>query len=130
MAGDPHNGGGFAIVNGLAYDEYSGKLRPLELPYPGGNLLSLASGGAIYVRDPHQTLVEEQLNGGAYRPLSPADWRLILPYLEENERLFGIRIASDLLTIDGIQATPFQVYRKVMPRKDAEIEAELEGMGD
>ncbi len=129
MAGDPHNGGGFAIVNGLAYDQY-GKLHPLELPYPGGNLLSLASGGAIYVRDPHQTLLDEQLNGGAYRPLSPADWRLILPYLEENERLFGIRIESDLLSIDGIPATPFQVYRKVMPRKDAETEAALEGMGE
>ena len=38
-------------------------------PIPGSNLLSLASGGAIYVRDPHHTLVEEQLNGGAYRSL-------------------------------------------------------------
>ena len=40
------------------------------MPYPGSNLLSLASGGAIYVRDPHRTLVDEQLNGGAYRPLA------------------------------------------------------------
>ena len=31
MAGDPHNGGGFAIVNGLQYDQY-GRLHPLELP--------------------------------------------------------------------------------------------------
>jgi glutamate synthase domain-containing protein 1/glutamate synthase domain-containing protein 3 len=128
MAGDPHNGGGFAILNGLQYDQY-GKLDPLSQPYPGSNLLSLASGGAIYVRDPHRTLVEEQLNGGAYRLLSAADWRLILPYLEENERLFGIRIERDLLTVDGILRTPSQVYRKVMPRKDAELEAELEGMG-
>ena len=71
----------------------------------------------------------EQLNGGAYRPLSPADWRLILPYLEENERLFSIRIDRDLLTVDGLLRTPSQVYRKVMPRKDAETEAALEGMG-
>ena len=88
MAGDPRAGGGFAIVNGLRYDQ-QGKLVPLDLPYPGSNLLSLASGGAIYVRDPHRTLVDEQLNGGAYRPLGAADWKLILPYLEENQRLFG-----------------------------------------
>jgi glutamate synthase domain-containing protein 1/glutamate synthase domain-containing protein 3 len=129
MAGNPHEGGGFAILNGLAYDQ-QGNLVPLELPYPGSNLLSLASGGAIYVRDPHCTLVEEQLNGGAYRPLSDADWRLILPYLEENQRLFDIRIERDLLTVDGALRGPSEVYRKVMPRKDAELEAELEGMGE
>ena len=55
MAGDPHTGGGFAIVNGLHYDQH-GKLAPLRPPYPGSNLLSLASGGAIYVRDPHRHL--------------------------------------------------------------------------
>jgi len=128
MAGDPHNGGGFAIVNGLVYDQYGG-LHPLELPYPGGNLLSLASGGAIYIRDPHRTLVEEQLNGGVYRHLSTADWRLILPYLEENERLFGIRIDRDLLTVDGILSSPQAVYRKVMPRGNEEAEDEMEGLG-
>ncbi len=128
MAGDPHNGGGFVIVNGLEYDQ-DGKLVPLELPYPGSNLLSLASGGAIFIRDPHQTLVDEQLNAGAFRPLSPADWRLILPYLEENERLFDVQIERDLLTVDGILTTPYVAYRKVMPRKDAETEAALEGMG-
>ncbi len=129
MAGDPREGGGFAIVNGLRYD-LQGKLVPLELPYPGSNLLSLASGGAIYVRDPYRTLVDQQLNGGAYRPLGAADWKLILPYLEENQRLFGIRIQQDLLTVDGVLRSPAEVYRKVMPRKDAEIEMELEGMGD
>jgi glutamate synthase domain-containing protein 1/glutamate synthase domain-containing protein 3 len=128
MAGDPHNGGGFAIVNGLQYDQY-GRLHPLELPYPGGNLLSLASGGAIYIRDPHRTLVEEQLNGGVYRPLSTVDWRLIRPYLEENERLFGIRIDRDLLTVDGILKSPQAVYRKVMPCSDAEADEEMEGLG-
>lgn len=130
MAGNPHAGGGFAIVNGLQFDQYEGQLRPLEMPYPGNNLLSLASGGAIYIRDPHRTLVDQQLNGGAYRPLTAADWKLILPYLKENERLFGIRIDRDLLTVDGIQASPQVVYRKVLPRKDAELEAELEGMGE
>jgi len=129
MAGDPRAGGGFAIVNGMRYD-LQGKLVALELPYPGSNLLSLASGGAIYVRDPHRTLVDEQLNGGAYRPLGAADWKLILPYLEENERLFGIRIQQDLLTVDGVLRAPADVYRKVMPRKDADVEAEMEGMGE
>jgi len=129
MAGDPLAGGGFAIVNGLRFDAH-GNVVPLDLPYPGSNLLSLASGGAIYVRDPHHTLVEEQLNAGMYRPLSAADWKLILPYLRENERLFGIRIEEDLLTVDGVLRDPKEVYRKVVPRKDAEIEAELEGMGD
>jgi hypothetical protein len=128
MAGDPHNGGGFAIVNGLQYVP-DGRLLPLELPYPGGNLLSLASGGAIYIRDPHRTLVEEQLNGGVYRPLSAADWRLIRPFLEENERLFGIRIDRDLLTVDGVLRPPHAVYRKVMPSKDADAEVEMEGLG-
>ncbi len=129
MAGDPRAGGGFAIVNGLRYDLH-GKLVPLDYPYPGSNLLSLASGGAIYVRDPHRTLVDEQLNGGAYRRLSAADWKLILPYLEENERLFGIRIQEDLLTLDGVLRKPAEVYRKVMPAKDAQLEAELEGTGE
>ena len=129
MAGNPLQGGGFAIVNGLRVNE-QGDMVPLEMPYPGGNLLSLASGGAIYVRDPHHTLIDEQLNGGAYRPLSAADWKLIAPYLEENQRLFDVRIDRDLLCVDGVQRTPAQVYRKVMPRKDAEAEAEMEGMGE
>ncbi len=128
MAGDPLSGGGFAILNGMQFDQ-SGKLVPLDLPYPGSNLLSLASGGAIYVRDPHRTLVDEQLNGGAYRQLGADDWKLILPYLEENQRLFGIRIKEDLLSVDGKLREPKEVYQKVMPRKDAEIEAKLEGMG-
>jgi glutamate synthase domain-containing protein 1/glutamate synthase domain-containing protein 3 len=129
MAGDPHNGGGFAIVNGVRFDE-NGKVVPLDMPYPGSNLLSLASGGAIYVRDPHQTLVPEQLNGGAYRPLATRDWKLILPVLIENERLFGIEVERDLLTVDGELRAPAQVYRKVMPKKDAEVEAEMEALAE
>ena len=76
MAGDPRTGGGFAILNGMTYDQ-NGTLIPLDHPYPGSNLLSLASGGAIYVRDPHHTLVDEQLNLGAYRPMGHEDWKLI-----------------------------------------------------
>ena len=127
MAGDALNGGGFAVVNGLKVED-NGDIVPLDLPYPGSNLLSLASGGAIYVRDPKRTLVAEQLNGGMYGRFTEADWKLILPYLEENERLFDIRVGRDLLTVDGVLKKPSQVYRKVMPKgKSAEEETEEVG---
>ncbi len=45
-------------------------------------------------------VVDQQLNGGKFAALTQADWDLILPYLEENERLFGIKV-EDLLTVDG-----------------------------
>jgi len=112
MAGDPHNGGGFVILNGMEFDEY-GRLREQSTPYPGSNLFSLASGGAIYVRDPHGRLEEEQLNGGEFAPLTEKDWKLILPYLRENERLFGISVERDLLAFDGQRRKPEEVYRKV-----------------
>ncbi len=111
MAGDPLNDGGFVILNGVSYDE-SGCLKELETPYPGGNLYSLASGGAIYLRDPRRKVTEDQLNGGEFSDLSAADWRLIEPYLRENERLFGIRL-EELLTVDGEVRLPQEVYRKV-----------------
>jgi glutamate synthase domain-containing protein 1/glutamate synthase domain-containing protein 3 len=112
MAGDPHNGGGFVIVNGMEFDEH-GNLREQASPFPGSNLFSLASGGALFVRDPHRRLQEEQLNGGEFTALTERDWRLILPYLQENERLFGISIDKDLLTVEGRKRLPEEVYRKV-----------------
>jgi glutamate synthase domain-containing protein 1/glutamate synthase domain-containing protein 3 len=112
MAGDPHNGGGFVILNGIAFDDH-GRIQELASPYPGSNLFSLASGGAIFVRDPHHKLVQEQLNGGEFAEFDEADWQLILPYLETNERHFGISIENDLLTVDGIRREPSRVYRKV-----------------
>ena len=45
-----------------------------------------------------------------------------MPYLEENERLFGIKVA-DLLTVDGQRKTPAEVYRKVAPVKIAALGA-------
>jgi len=116
MAGDPFKGGGFVVVNGLEYDA-RGRIRPQATPYPGSNLFSLASGGAIYIRDPFNQLVDEQLNGGELVPLSDADWNLILPYLQENERLFDISIERDLLTVDGALRPPAEVYRKVQAVK-------------
>jgi len=113
MAGDPLRGGGFVILNGIRFDD-DGNIIDLDTPYPGSNLFSLASGGAIYVRDPHRLLDDEQLNGGEYRDLTDEDWRLILPYLEENERLFDIPV-SRLLTVEGVLRQPREVYRKVAP---------------
>lgn len=112
MAGNPLYGGGFAIVNGVAFDG-AGDLTELPEAYPGGNLFSLASGGAIYVRDPRRQLGEDQLNGGRISRLTDADWRLILPYLQENERLFGISVNDFLLKVDGVRKPPEDVYRKV-----------------
>jgi glutamate synthase domain-containing protein 3 len=111
MAGDPLAGGGFVILNGMEFDG-RGRIMPQSQPYPGSNLFSLASGGAIYIRDPHHQMVERQLNGGVFSDLSDKDWRLIRPYLIENERLFGIKL-QDLLTVDGQEKTPQEVYRKV-----------------
>jgi glutamate synthase domain-containing protein 1/glutamate synthase domain-containing protein 3 len=116
MAGDPFAGGGFVVVNGLEYDA-RGRIRPQATPYPGSNLFSLASGGAIYIRDPHNQLVDEQLNGGELVSLTDADWDLILPYLQENEKLFDIKIDRDLLTVDGEVRPPAEVYRKVQAVK-------------
>lgn len=111
MAGDPLNGGGFVILNGVTFNP-AGELIELETPYPGGNLFSLASGGCIYLRDPHHKVMDEQLNGGTFTPLSDADWQLIEPYLHENEQLFGVRV-EDLLRVDGKSQLPANVYRKV-----------------
>lgn len=86
------------------------------MPYPGSNLFSLASGGAIYLRDPECKTVDEHLNGGVFAEVKQEDWDLILPYLEENERQFGICIENDLLTIDGTKLPFNKVYRKVMPK--------------
>ncbi len=113
MAGDPLHGGGFCIVNGIEYNE-AGQLVDLPEPYPGGNLFSLASGGAIYVRDPHQTVIEPQLNGGELVDLTPEDWALIEPLLQRNAEHFGITVER-LLTVDGEVRPPAAVYRKVQP---------------
>jgi hypothetical protein len=113
MAGDPLNGGGFVIVNGIRFDE-DGTIRELDTPYPGGNLFSLASGGAIYIRDPGHQVTDDQLNGGEFAPLAVQDWSLIQPYLEENESIFGIPL-NRLLTVDGSLQAPARVYRKIRP---------------
>jgi glutamate synthase domain-containing protein 1 len=112
MAGESL-GGGFVIINGLAFDE-RGEVIGLDMKYPGNNLFSLASGGACYLNDPYGTVAETQLNGASFVPFKQADWNIILPFLEKNENLFGISIRHDLLTVDGVLKWPKEVFRKIV----------------
>ena len=41
-----------------------------------------------------------------------------------------LQVNAGAMTVDGNLRKPSQVYRKVMPRKDAEAEAEMEGLGE
>ena len=82
-------------------------------------VFSLASGGAIYIRDPHGVVVEEQLNGGVFGELTDKDWDLIHPYLLENEKHFGITV-DELLKGEE----PTTVYRKIQPHAVRALQAE------
>ncbi len=129
MAGDSLKGGGFVVLNGIGFDEEDGSIKEYESPYPGSNIFSLASGGAIYVRDPRRKLVDEQLNGGEFARITDADWKLILPYLEENEKLFGITI-DRLLTVDGKKLEPKKVYRKIRAKKTGAAAINDDGLAE
>ena len=94
---------------------HDGRFVEQASPYPGSNLFSLASGGALYIRDPHFLLSSDQLNGGRLAEFTEQDWVLVRPFLEENERLFGVGIERDLLTVEGQVLSPSKVYRKVEP---------------
>ncbi len=82
MAGDPYNGGGFVVVNGLK-PSFDGQFVAQEYPYPGSNLFSLASGGAIFIRDPHRSVASYQLNGGELADFTDRNWDLTRPFLKE-----------------------------------------------
>ena len=58
-------------------------------------------------------MVERQLNGGVFSPLTDKDWRLIRPYLEENERLFGVKVQRPADGGRPASARRQEVYRKV-----------------
>ncbi|MCJ7581387.1 MAG: glutamate synthase, partial [Candidatus Aminicenantes bacterium] len=118
MAG-AHTGGGFVIINGLAFDE-RGEVLGLEMKYPGNNLFSLASGGACYLNDPYHTVIENQLNGAEFIAFRREDWNIISPYLKENEKLFGISIRSDVLMVDGVLKWPEEVFRKIIATRETE----------
>jgi glutamate synthase domain-containing protein 1/glutamate synthase domain-containing protein 3 len=113
MAGNPLQEGGFILVNGIEFSE-EGQILDLDVPYSGGNLFSLASGGAIYIRDPKGKLSKEQLNGGEFTEVAVKDWELILPYLEENAEIFDIPVKR-LLECDGHPLEFYEAYRKIIP---------------
>ncbi len=108
MTGDPLNNGGFVVLNGIKQTPQG--FKDLEPVYSGGNLLSLASGGALYIRDPQNTISQDQLNGGVLSKIGYEDWRVLKPLLKENENLFGISI-DDLLS--GMDFN--EVYKKIIP---------------
>jgi glutamate synthase domain-containing protein 1/glutamate synthase domain-containing protein 3 len=122
MAGDPLNGGGFVILNGISFDD-DGQLIDLETPYPGGSLFSLASGGAIYIRDPYNKVTTYQLNGGEFTEVTDRDWAVIQHYLKENEQLFAIPLVR-LLEVEGRVLSPREVYRKIRPSAIQVLQAE------
>ena len=119
------------MLNGMTFDP-NGNPTDLPAPYPGGNLFSLASGGAIYIRDPKKLVGEDQLNGGRISRLTKADWKLILPHLKENERLFGISVDGFLLRVDGMTKQPEEVYRKIeaVPMVTLAGTAQMQATGD
>ncbi len=111
-------GGGFLIINGLRVNTY-GEFLGMDDRFPGGNFFGLASGGAGYVNDPYRRMTDDQLNGAGFVEFTQADWEVIRPYLEENERLFGISIERDILTVDRTRKWPREVYRKVVAKAAA-----------
>ncbi|MFW9856714.1 MAG: hypothetical protein ACFFFG_16805 [Candidatus Thorarchaeota archaeon] len=113
MAGDPLKGGGFVVLNGIKFNGL-GELESLDTPYPGSNLFSLASGGAIYVRDPKDKVETNQLNGGQLSTIQEADLNLLLPFLEENEKLFQIPVSLTTVKEDPLKVL-MKDYKKVEP---------------
>jgi len=111
-------GGGFLIINGLRVNVH-GEFLGLDDRFPGGNFFGLASGGAGYVNDPYRRMTDDQLNGAGFVDFDQADWEVIRPHLEENERLFGISIERDILTVDRTRKWPKEVYRKVVAKAAA-----------
>lgn len=71
------------------------------------------------MRDPDRKVSEDQLNGGEFAPMEDRDWELIKPYLEENEKHFGITM-NDLLKGEK----PTYVYRKIQPHAVRALQAE------
>ncbi len=49
------------------------------------------------------------------------DWELILPFLEENEKLFGISVERDLLTVNNSTLDSSRIYRKIEPTSLQEL---------
>lgn len=122
MAGDPLKNGGFVIVNGITFNR-DGDIVELDSPYPGNSLFSLASGGAVYIRDPTRAVGEDQLNGGKFVEMTFDDWEVILPILEENASLFNIPVVR-LLTHQKNRLEFHKIYRKIVPSIGKTLEKE------
>jgi hypothetical protein len=123
MAGDPLGDpqGGFVILGGIRFNE-RGLPEELDTPFPGANLFSLASGGAVYLRDPNSMVGADQLHGGTFTVFSDKDLQVIKPYLEENARLFGARLEGDLLVDeqnDSDRSSHNGAFRKIVPATGA-----------
>ena len=67
-----------------------------------------------------------QLNGGEFSEFLDRDWMLIRPYLEENQRLFGIQVEGDLLTANGEKRKPQEIYRKIVPTRLTVLSPDLD----
>ncbi len=59
--------------------------------------------------DPNNKVTVDQLNGGRISNLSDKDWELLMPYLKENENLFGISVQNDLLMKAGRVVRPEEI---------------------
>jgi glutamate synthase domain-containing protein 1/formylmethanofuran dehydrogenase subunit C len=115
MAGDPLKKGGFVILGGISFSSF-GNPEMLDTPYSGGNLFSLASGGAIYLHDPYSYVGEDQLHGGKFSIFTSEDEKAITPYLWENETLFGINLAKISNGGQPLEKENYlKIFRKISP---------------
>lgn len=61
--------------------------------------------------------------GGGIAAVGLSAWSLIVPYLEENERLFGVS-KERLLQYEAETLKPNQIYRKIVPAKTKILQEE------
>ncbi|MEO0269889.1 MAG: hypothetical protein ABIN73_09140, partial [candidate division WOR-3 bacterium] len=66
--------------------------------------------------DPFRKIEENQLHGSKIEDITEGDLNLIRELLEENEKLFDIKI-EELLRVRGEILKPEKVYRKIVPKK-------------
>src|SRR5207247_2567909 len=103
-------------VHGAAQDQAAQILKYGKLAVHGDvgqAFMYAAKGGDVYVLG--NAAGRPQINGVRLADFTTKDWELILPYLKENARLFGISVEQDLLTVDGKLLGPSQIYRKIEP---------------
>ena len=112
MAGDPLAGGGFVILNGIEFDADGGIVPSGVAPTRAATCSRWPAAAPSTSATRTTRWWRASSTAGCSRPSDDKDWRLIRGYLEENERLFGIRV-EDLLTVDGEVRAPQDVYRKV-----------------